>query len=222
MALNLTSIMPQQSDPIDYAEVELDLLEFENELNNYCNALEIAETAQETQSAEVLQFAESLLGVSCEELVKGLGYEKDITITGMREAALKKFNETKETLNRLINDFGALKKQAIDNKVQLRKTVLFTMPNLGTTFMKQSGGKLPFTSGTSKMMIAEACNCGINFCVNVREFMNRMPVDSLMKSTKQKKHKEWRGYQYTISLGRRLLSTMRKNLSNIRNAMSSN
>lgn len=93
-------------DSLDVDEAYIDWMEADAQFVNLMNALEIAVKAQKSESSECLNFAEDLLGCSCE--VVTTGSSKKITDNAFTaiEGAKKAAESVKKTATRLKSDIS--------------------------------------------------------------------------------------------------------------------
>jgi hypothetical protein len=211
MSLNLGFITNDaaEAEEVNCQQVIIDMIELENDLNNYCNAIEMAEKAKATGSAEVIAFTEDLLGVSCEELIGGLGYKDNTTERRLGMKLEGKLDNFAASLSKLAKSFWNLSHRQCKARVQI------TFVKLPPAMATAAAGYEKLNGKTVSYSFNEACAICEEICKEFSsKFKQAINSKSLRSSSDYKPgHAMWRNAQRMTAFCTRLLKTMEENLN---------
>ena len=216
MPLNLGHLTSDVVDDVDHDQFMIFLLNFENKVNNICNALEIAEKAKATGSAEVMSFAHDLLGVSCEDLVKGLGYKHEKTEADLANDKRELVMKFPSVLDNAAKKFREMKNKNSNAEVTI--TMLRVPDNMGGN----SKDYAPYNGKTLRCTVRQACAICENVC---RQFSNMFKAarNQIKPGSpfNEPSHKKWRKYQLLGGFVKRLIMNLDQNALTIERAVDS-
>ena len=136
MPLNLGNVTKDVSDDMSFEDAYIEWMEADQQFMNIVNAMEIAEKAKASQSAECIHFAEELLGCSLEEFTASM--EVQIRPGKMGEQNFGHIRDARDEASKsLYRTIAILQKKINSYPKEISKKVTIKVPDELVAFAKR-------------------------------------------------------------------------------------